>query len=103
MPVISVDDSDHFYHLLNSHQKVVVDFTASWCGPCRQMSPIFSDLSGEHSDVLFLSVDIDNVRDVAQAYSVTSLPTFKFFYGRREYNTVIGANRWGLEYGIQSL
>ncbi|KAJ2071628.1 hypothetical protein IW146_006368 [Coemansia sp. RSA 922] len=103
MPVISVDDWYHFYHMLNSHTKVAVDFTASWCGPCRQMSPIFSDLSSEHRDVLFLSVDIDNVRDVAQAYGISSLPTFKFFYGGREYQTVVGANRSGLEYGIESL
>ncbi|KAJ2487932.1 hypothetical protein IWW37_005051 [Coemansia sp. RSA 2050] len=103
MPVVSIDDSEQFYRMLNSHQKVVVDFTASWCGPCRQMSPIFSDLSGTYGDVLFLAVDIDKVGGVARDYNVTSLPTFKVFYGRHPYNTVIGANRPGLEYAIQSL
>ncbi|KAJ2832395.1 thioredoxin trx1 [Coemansia furcata] len=103
MPVVYVENSDQFYRLINSSQKVVVDFTASWCGPCRQMAPVFHDLSGEYSDVLFLTVDIDKVGDVARYYSVSSLPTFKFFYSRHVYNTVIGANRPALEYGVQTL
>ncbi|KAJ2745729.1 hypothetical protein GGI20_001953 [Coemansia sp. BCRC 34301] len=103
MAVIAVDDLAYFRRLLYSHQKVVVDFSANWCGPCRQMGPVFYELSGKYNEILFLSVDIDNAREIAREYRVTSLPTFILFNGGYAISSVMGANKQALEQGIKSL
>lgn len=57
---------------------VVIDFFATWCGPCKKMAPLMETLSEEYTDVLFVKIDADNqsLIPVAQQYGVTSLPTF---------------------------
>ncbi|KAF8790160.1 Thioredoxin-2 like protein [Argiope bruennichi] len=55
---------------------VVVDFHATWCGPCKMIAPFFQDLAEEFKDVVFLKVDVDEVEDVAGQYNVSSIPKF---------------------------
>lgn len=70
--------------LLKSNATVVVDFTATWCGPCKKMKPIFSALAQEMTDVLFIAVDVDEFESIAYAYGVTSMPTFLFFQNGKQ-------------------
>ncbi|CAI9116825.1 OLC1v1018089C1 [Oldenlandia corymbosa var. corymbosa] len=55
---------------------VVIDFSATWCGPCRLMSPVLDELAGQHPQVTFLKVDVDDLRSVAQQWGVEAMPTF---------------------------
>lgn len=65
--------------VMKSNLPVIVDFYASWCGPCRQMAPVFDDLAKEFSDkCLLVKVNIDEDRDIAARFSVSSIPTFLF-------------------------
>merc|ERR1711980_38135 len=60
---------------------VVVDFTASWCGPCKQIGPEFEKLAGlaENKDVIFLKVDVDDAPDVSEHCGIQCMPTFMFY------------------------
>ena len=53
----------------------IIRFTASWCGPCKMLSPIFGEVQNEVSDVMFETIDVDTNRDKATQYSVSSVPT----------------------------
>ena len=53
----------------------VIRFTASWCGPCKMLAPIFGEVQNEVSDVMFETIDVDTNRDKATQYSVSSVPT----------------------------
>ncbi|KAK8512527.1 hypothetical protein V6N13_082926 [Hibiscus sabdariffa] len=77
-----------------SKKLVVVDFTASWCGPCRIMAPILAELAKKLPHVLFLKVDVDELATVAQDWEIEAMPTFIFLKdGSRLIDKVVGANK----------
>mmetsp|Transcript_16568 Transcript_16568/g.36120 ORF Transcript_16568/g.36120 Transcript_16568/m.36120 type:complete len:100 (+) Transcript_16568:64-363(+) len=79
MSVISIQSKEQFAELSKNNKIVVVDFTASWCGPCKQVKPVFAQLAKEHSKegvVVFVSVDVDDQDDLAQEWKVEAMPTF---------------------------
>ncbi|RDA92764.1 hypothetical protein CP533_1432 [Ophiocordyceps camponoti-saundersi (nom. inval.)] len=103
MTVTDVKTAQEFEELLKKHPKVAVDFYAEWCGPCKFISPIFNQLSEQHSDIVFLSVDVDNVESVAQKYGIRAMPTFIMFKDGEKSADLTGANKTGLEEKIQAL
>ena len=76
---------------------VVVDFTATWCGPCRLMAPIFSELSKKYENLIFLKVDVDEVQDVTSKWEVRAMPTFIFIKQKKQVDKIVGANKDELE------
>uniref|UniRef100_A0A5B7BUX4 TPR repeat-containing thioredoxin TDX n=1 Tax=Davidia involucrata TaxID=16924 RepID=A0A5B7BUX4_DAVIN len=75
----------------------ILYFTASWCGPCRFISPLYTSLAGKYPKVVFLKVDIDEARDVAARWNISSVPTFFFIKNCKEVDKVIGADKSSLE------
>ena len=75
--VRQVDDVQEFRELINSEVPVVVDFTATWCGPCQMISPVFNKLaqSDEYKGIVFIKVDIDQNDDAAEQASISVMPT----------------------------
>ena len=69
---------------------VVVDFFATWCGPCKMLSPVIDELSGELETVNFVKVDIDQSMDLAQKFKIVSVPTLKVFKNGEEVDTLMG-------------
>ncbi len=61
--------------VLKSDKPVVVDFFAEWCGPCKMLSPILDEISGERDDVDFYKIDIDTEREITEEYGIMSVPT----------------------------
>lgn len=84
MSVIEVKDLEQFNKLILKNPKVVVDFMAVWCGPCKGIRPVFHELAEKHKKVVFLEVDVDAAGPVAQEYKIMSMPTFKFFLNGKE-------------------
>ncbi|KAK9697048.1 hypothetical protein RND81_08G011700 [Saponaria officinalis] len=75
----------------------ILYFTATWCGPCRTISPVYSTLAAKYPHVVFLKVDIDEVRDAAAKWNVASVPTFFFVKNGKEMDRVVGADKSSLE------
>jgi len=73
-------------------QLVVIDFTATWCGPCQMIAPIFKKLSNKYDDVVFLKVDVDENAETAANYNVSAMPTFIFIKGGVVVERVMGAD-----------
>ena len=57
---------------------VVIDFFATWCGPCKMISPVLEEMEAQMSNVKFLKVDVDEAEDVAVHYQISAMPTFIF-------------------------
>ncbi|KAH7930608.1 thioredoxin-domain-containing protein [Leucogyrophana mollusca] len=75
----------------------VIDFHATWCGPCHAIAPTFEALAKRYTTVNFLKCDVEAARDVASAYSVSAMPTFIFLKGNTQIQTIRGADKAGLE------
>ena len=86
-----------------SKQLVVVDFYATWCGPCKQIAPKFEKMAASMPHVQFVKVDVDQCKEVSQKYSVTSMPTFKMLKGGKEVGSMSGADDNALRDKVEGL
>mmetsp|Transcript_7646 Transcript_7646/g.8718 ORF Transcript_7646/g.8718 Transcript_7646/m.8718 type:complete len:130 (+) Transcript_7646:34-423(+) len=76
----------------NPGKLVVIDWTASWCGPCKQIAPILESLSEEHEDVVFVKVDVDQLNEAAMQAGVEAMPTFHFIKDKELIAEFAGAD-----------
>ena len=80
--------NENFDELINE-EKVLVDFYADWCGPCRMLSPIIDEVSTEQN-IKVIKVNVDNHEDIAKKYGIMSIPTIILFKNGEEKNKNIG-------------
>ena len=84
--------SQTFDETINSASNlVVVDFFATWCGPCKMLSPVLEQAAAEMPEVSFYKVDIDEEMDLAGRFQVMSVPTLLFFKGGTAVQKSVGA------------
>ncbi|KNE67782.1 thioredoxin [Allomyces macrogynus ATCC 38327] len=103
MTVAVVTSLAQLKETIASGAAVAVDFWATWCGPCRAISPIFERLSTETKGVTFLKCDVDEQAEVAQEFGIRAMPTFMFFKGGEKVDEIVGANPGKLQTAIASL
>lgn len=85
------DESNFKQEVLDSDKPVLVDFFATWCGPCKMMSPIVKQLAEDRTDIKVGKLDIDECLNIAQQYRVMSVPTFLVFKNGQVAGKVVGA------------
>lgn len=103
--VREVKSKEEFDSILASSgdKLVVIDYTASWCGPCQGIAPEFERLSREYSeDAIFLKVDVDKCKAVARAQGISAMPTFQFYKHGTKYFGFRGASVAKLEASIKT-
>lgn len=76
--------------VLQSDKPVLVDFWATWCGPCQMMAPVIQEIETEHPDILVGKINVDEEADLAIQYKVASIPTLLLFKGGEIISKVIG-------------
>lgn len=91
MAVEHINENQFKSVVLESEKPVLVDFFATWCGPCRQMSPLLEQVSEERSDVKIVKVDVDENQNLAAEYGVMSIPTLIYFKGGKAVSQAVGA------------
>jgi len=91
MSVVNLTTENFQREVLNSDKPVLVDFWASWCGPCRMVSPVVEEIAAENEDIKVGKVDIDAQPELAGAFRVMSIPTLMVFKGGKLSKSVVGA------------
>ena len=71
--------NDNFETTVAENAIVLVDFWATWCGPCRQFGPVYEEASNKHTDIVFGKVDTDAEQNLARTAQISSIPTIMAF------------------------
>lgn len=90
MEVIEVNKDNFETEVLKSNVKVLVDFNANWCGPCKMLKPIIDEIAQNNSDVKIVSINIDDEDELAEKYSVLSIPCLIVFDKGKEVKRNVG-------------
>ena len=91
-----------FDEAIASEKLTVVDFTATWCGPCQRIAPKFEAMAADCPEVQFVKVDVDANAETAQACGVQCMPTFQFYKAGQKIDEMSGANEEGLRQKIEA-
>ena len=91
MAVITITKENFDAEVLRSAQPVLLDFWASWCGPCRMLSPIVDEVAEERSDIKVGKVNVDEQPELAGQFDVMSIPTLLVFENGKLVNRAVGA------------
>ena len=87
-----VASNDNFAELLESEKLVIVDFWATWCGPCRMLSPILDEVEEEMQEkIQVVKVNVDDADEIAAQYRIMSIPTLLFFKNGEIVEKTVGA------------
>lgn len=88
---LEFDDGNFEAEVIQAEEPVLVDFSAAWCGPCQQLSPIIDELAEEYSGKVKVGkVDIDKAQDVAGRFGIMQVPTVLFFKGGEKVDEITG-------------
>ena len=91
MEVVKLNSSKCEEEVWKSEKKVLVDFYADWCGPCKMMSPVVDEIAKDYSEKLKVcKLNVDEAGDIAGEYGVMSIPTLIFFENGKVIDTVVG-------------
>ncbi len=91
MPTFALDDATFHEEIGSSDLPVLVEFWATWCGPCRMIAPSLEEISDEHADSIRIAkVDVDASPDLARSFNVMSIPTMIVFRDGEEVARFVG-------------
>lgn len=82
---------------------VVVNFSASWCGPCRMIAPFYCELSEKHPSLMFLTVDVDELTELSSSWDIKATPTFFFLKDGQQVDKLVGANKPELQKKVTAI
>lgn len=102
--ITTKEDWDQKIAEANKDGKIVVaNFSASWCGPCRVIAPVYAEMSKTYPQLMFLTIDVDDLMDFSSTWDIRATPTFFFLKNGQQIDKLVGANRPELEKKVQAL
>ena len=90
MAVLHITEANFEEQVLHSPQTVLLDFWASWCGPCRMLSPIVDEIAETATDFKVGKVNVDEQMDIAREFSIAAIPTLLVFQNGKVINKSVG-------------
>ena len=91
MSVININKNNFQEAVMHSEKLVLLDFWASWCGPCRMVSPIVDEIAAERSDIKVCKINVDEQPELAARFGVMSIPTLVVMKNGKVVNQAVGA------------
>ena len=91
MSAININTNNFQSEVMNSEKPVLLDFWASWCGPCRMVVPIIEEIGEERSDIVVGKVNVEEQQDLAKQYQVMSIPKHVVIKDGKVVNRSVGA------------
>ncbi len=89
MEVLEITEENFKEKVLESSNKVLVDFNANWCGPCRMLKPVLDEIASE-TEILICSINVDDEENLAREYNVSSIPCLVLFEKGKEIGRSVG-------------
>lgn len=93
MSVITVSKENYDKEVLASKEPVIIDFWASWCGPCKMMSPIIDEIAKENPDIKVCKVNVDEQQELAMQFNIMSIPTIVAIKNTKVIGTTVGVTQ----------
>ena len=90
MKAINITMNSFDHEMIRSEQKVLLDFWAPWCGPCRMVAPIVEEIANERSDIVLGKINVDEEMELAMKFGIASIPTLIVIRDGKEAAKLIG-------------
>lgn len=90
MAVINLSNKEYEKEVEKSDKVVILDFWASWCGPCRMMTPIIDEIANENKELKVCKVNVDEEQELAKQFNIMSIPTIVVMKDGKVINQVVG-------------